>query len=71
VKTDIPIVFGSGDAAAFKLSHIERFDDGSGWRAELALRSHPFECSHHHFHFDHLEKFAERISRVLKNSLLV
>jgi len=64
VKTDIPIVFGSGTATAFELSHIEKHDDGSGWRAELALRSHPFECSHFHFDFDHLEKFAESIRRV-------
>ena len=67
MKIDIPIVFGSGVAAALELSQIERFDDGSGWRSRLTLRSHPFGCSDYDCYFNGLEQFAKKLRRMYES----
>ena len=64
MKTNSPIIFGSGDGASFEISGIERFDDGSGYRGSLSLTSGQFGCKHYDFYFDNLEHFAKDIQKM-------
>ena len=64
VTATTSITLGVSPQEFVELSGVERFSDGSGYTARLAVGSGRFACSDHPFHFDNLPRFTKDITKV-------
>ena len=57
-----------GESEYLRLSHVERFADGSGYSSRISVRAGEFACHDHAFVFDDLPGFVEQL-RALQKTL--
>jgi hypothetical protein len=62
MSIETPVILRASPQEFIELSGIEKFSDGSGYRAQLAVSSGRFSCSGHPFYFDDLNRFAKEIT---------
>src|SRR5476651_1871199 len=56
-----PASFTVSQTEFITLSNVERFDDGSGYRATLDLAVDKFTCRGHVFYFEYFTRFVEQL----------
>lgn len=62
-NSDVIARFAASPTEFVELSNVERFGDGSGYRAQLRVNAGSFACNGHPFYFDNLEVFIEGLRR--------
>lgn len=66
-KSDVIARFEASPTEFVELSNIERFEDGSGYCAQLRVGAGEFRCTGRPFYFDDLESFISDLRRGYDN----
>jgi hypothetical protein len=61
-----PIAFTASSTEFVELSDIERFDDGSGYCAQIRIGSGEYACLGRLFYFDDLKKFLGDLKEIYR-----
>ncbi len=64
MKLSTSVTFAASTTEFVELSEIERFDDGSGWRAQIRIGSGEFMCTGRPFYFSDLGQFGTGLKKI-------